>query len=185
VVERVSIHEGLERLKVPRMIEKSIPLKEDSLGQLVKQNKVEFDSHSMNRLIIDMNRILASKGKEADIVLEPGDNIVVPTIPSGISVIGAVGANGTIRYTPFMNVKHYIERAGNFTRNADKKETRLVRATGEVVSGRGILGKRVDLGDVVIVPTKIERERNILKTFTTALSAATGVLTSVYIVSKL
>ena len=78
-----------------------------------------------------------------------------------------------------------MERAGNFTRQSDKKETRLVRATGEAVSGGGILGKNVELGDVIIVPTKIEREKNWLKGFTTALSAATGVLTSVYIISKL
>jgi hypothetical protein len=54
-----------------------------------------------------------------------------------------------------------------------------------VSSGGGILKKRVELGDVIVVPTKIEKDRNFLKTMTTALSAATGLLTSVYIVSKL
>lgn len=185
VVERPTINAGLTRLGVPRMIEKSAPLREDSLGHLIKENRVDFDGHAMNRLIIDMGKIMATNGQEADIVLEPGDKIFVPTIPSGISVIGAVGANGTIKYDVRKSVKHYIEKAGNFTRQADKKETRLVRATGEVISGGGIMGKKVDLGDVIIVPTKIEKDRNFLKTFTTALTAATGVLTSVYIISKL
>jgi protein involved in polysaccharide export with SLBB domain len=185
IVERPTINDGLTRLGVPRMIEKSTPIKEDSLGHLVRDNTVDFDGYAMNRLIIDMNKILATGGKEADIILEPGDKIFVPTVPSGISVIGAVGANGTIKYNDKKSVKYYIEKAGNFTRQADKNETRLVRATGEVISGGGIMGKAVSLGDVIIVPTKIERDRNFLKAFTTALTAATGVLTSVFIISKL
>ena len=52
----------------------------------------------MNRLIIDMDRILATKGREADIILEPGDRIYIPTVPSGVSVMGSVSANGTIKY---------------------------------------------------------------------------------------
>ena len=99
--------------------------------------------------------------------------------------MGAVGANGTIKFVPGKNVKYYIEHAGNFTRRSDKKEVRLVRAGGEVISGRGTLKKKVELGDVIIVPTKIEKERNWLKTFATAMSATTGVLTSIYVVSKL
>ena len=138
VVKRATIQDALTRSGVPRIIERSAPLKEDSLGRITRQNTIDWDSHDMNRLIIDMDRIIASRGQEADIVLEPGDKIFVPTIPSGISVIGAIGSNGTIKYTERKPVKYYIERAGNFTRQADKKETRLIRATGEVLSG-GIL----------------------------------------------
>ncbi len=185
IVERPTINDALSRMGVARMIENSTPLKEDSLGRVHQLNSVDFDRRAMNRLIIDMQTILATRGTKADIVLEPGDRISVPTIPSGISVIGAVGSNGTIRFSEHKPVEYYVEKAGNFTRQADKKETRLVRASGEVICGRGIMGKKVALGDVIIVPTKIERDRNWLKTFTTALTAATGVLTSVYIVSKL
>jgi len=119
------------------------------------------------------------------VVLEPGDNIFVPSVPSGISVMGAVGANGTIKYVKGKNVKYYIKQAGNFIRQSNKKEVRLLRAGGEVISGRGTLGKKVELGDVIIVPAKIEKDRNWLKTFATAISATTGVLTSIYVISKL
>ena len=185
VMERPTIHEDLRRQRVSKIIAKSEPLREDSLGQVQKQHTVDFDDGAMSRLIIDMESILATGGRQADIVLHPADRIHVPTIPSGVSVIGAVGANGTINFTPRKSVEHYIRKAGNFTRQADKKETRLVKANGEVVSGRGILGKRVDVGDVVVVPTKIEKDRNLMKTLTTALTAVTGALTSAYIISKL
>ncbi|UCD64766.1 MAG: SLBB domain-containing protein [Candidatus Zixiibacteriota bacterium] len=185
VVERKSICESLKRQRIRDIIDNTLTITEDSLGRPVKDGMVKFDNRSMDRLIIDMDRILATSGREADVVLEPGDRIHVPAIPSGISVIGAVGSNGTIRYIRNKSVRYYVERAGNFTRQADKKHARLVRATGEVVSGRGTLGETVDLGDVIIVPSRIEKDKNWLKAMTTALGAATGVLTSVYIISKL
>ena len=139
----------------------------------------------MKRIVIDMERILKTKGNEGDITLEHGDNIYIPTTPSGISVIGAVGSNGTIQYEEDKKVKDYIKYAGNFIRQADKNETRLIKATGEVISGKGILKKRVEIGDVIVVPTKIEKDHNLLRTFTSVMSAATGILTSVFIISKL
>ncbi len=185
VFERRSISKQLERQKVPELLEKSRPLVEDSLGNLVQQNIFQYNFNSLNRVIIDIEKIIASQGAEGDVILEPNDHIFVPSVPSGISVMGAVGANGTIKFVPGKNVKYYIEHAGNFTRRSDKKEVRLVRAGGEVISGRGTLKKKVELGDIIIVPTKIEKERNWLKTFATAMSATTGVLTSIYVVSKL
>jgi len=109
----------------------------------------------------------------------PGDRIYLPPSPSGISVPGAVGASGTINFQKGMKAKHYIEHAGNFALEADKGGVRLIRANGEMLSGGGTLGKHVDLGDVIVVPTKIHREKNYIKTFTTTLSAADGVLTTI------
>lgn len=185
IFERASINDNLNRLRVSDVINRSNPIKYDSLGQLVTESKVDYDSKSMNRIIIDMEKIIASQGQEGNIILEGNDKIYIPTIPSGISVIGAVGSNGTLKYTKGLTVKDYIKRAGNFTKQADKKQTRLIRATGEVISGGGITNKHVDVGDVIIIPTKIDKERSLMKSFSSALSAATGVLTSVYIISKL
>ena len=185
VFERASINDNLARLNIDDVIRRSNPVKYDSLGQLVKDSKVEYNASSMNRIIIDMEKIVASNGQVGNVVLEPNDKIFIPTTPSGISLIGAVGSNGTLKYSDGLSVKDYIKRAGNFTKQADKKQTRLIRATGEVLSGGGITNAEVCLGDVIIVPTKIDKERSFMKSFTTALSAATGVLTSVYIVSKL
>ena len=99
--------------------------------------------------------------------------------------MGAVGANGTIKFAPDMKVKDYIERAGNFTPQSDKHNTRLIRASGEVYAGNGILGKRVNQGDVIVVPSKIQKDSNWLRTLTTAVTATTGVLTTVLLIDKL
>ncbi|MCB2230260.1 SLBB domain-containing protein [bacterium] len=185
VLERRSIGESLERLRVPKLLERSNPIAIDSLGNLHTEVMFDYEPESVNRIIVDMNTIMASDGRIGDVVLEPGDRIYVPSVPSGISVMGAVGANGTIKFADGMKVKDYIERAGNFTPQSDKGNTRLIRASGEVYAGGGILGKRVNQGDVIVVPSKIQKDSNWLKTFTTAITATTGVLTTVLLIDKL
>lgn len=185
ILERQAIGRSLEQLRIPQTLKRSQPLYRDSSGNIVHQQVFPVNTRSMNRIILDMDRILSTAGQDGDVVLEPDDHVFVPPIPSGISVMGAVGANGTIKFVEDKSVRYYIKRAGNFTRQADKGGTRLIRAGGEVFSGGGVLGREVALGDIVIVPAKIEKERKWLKNITAAVTAATGVLTSVYIVSKL
>ena len=79
----------------------------------------------------------------------------------------------------------HIKRAGSFTRRADKSQVRLVNAGGAVYSGKSAMKTQVELGDIIVVPTRIEREKNWFKTMSTILSATTAALTSVYIVGKL
>jgi polysaccharide export outer membrane protein len=139
----------------------------------------------MNRLVLDVDRLLASNGREGDVLLEPGDKIRVPRLPSGISVLGAVGASGTIGYQDNKKVKDYVKRAGGFTPVSDKGNVRLIKANGEVYSGGGALGRKVTLGDIVVVPTKVERQHSFGKTVSTALAATTSVLTTVLLITKL
>jgi len=184
VLERPSIAQDLQRANLPLLLARSQPLVVDSLGRPEKQTEIDYDQGAMKRIIIDTDKISSLVECSSNIVLKPNDRIYVPTIPTGVPVIGAVGANGTIGFERGKKAKHYIKRAGDFTRRADKSEVRIVRAGGEVLSG-GALGKRVELGDMIVVPTRIQKDRNWGKSIGTWLSAATGVLTSVYIISKL
>jgi len=185
IFERRSIGENLERLQIPSLLEKTSPVVEDSLGRISRRVLIEYDPQALNRIVLDVEQLLKNRGSEGDIVLEAGDRIFIPQRPSGISVLGAVGANGTIGYHPGKNVKFYVKRAGNLSSEADKKGVRLIRANGEVYSHGGTLGMKVRMGDVVVVPTKIHQKSNWGKTIATALTTTTGVLTSVLLISKL
>lgn len=184
VFERQSIREELRRQRISHLIEQSQPITLDSLGHPVADRVFKYQPESMNRIIIDIEQILATDGTEGDVIMQPGDHIFVPTIPSGVSVMGAVGANGTLRYVQDRSVRDYISRAGNFTRQADKNGTRLMRADGEVLAD-GVLGKKVELGDMIVVPSEIKRDRDWLKTVSSVVAAAAGAVTSVYLISKL
>ncbi len=185
ILKRPSIRSDLDRVNISELIDKSVPVIIDSLGNVKKEEQFDFNLKSMDRIVIDMERLLSSGGREGNIILRPGDNIYVPLVPSGISVMGAVGANGTINYFPEQNVKYYLKYAGGYTRNADKKHTRLVRANGEVISGGGIQGRRVQLGDIIVVPTKIRKQKNFMKSLSEVVGIVTGSLTSAYLISKL
>lgn len=185
IFERRSIGETLERQNIPRLLQRSSPLREDSLGRVSRQMLVEYEQESMNRIVLDVNELLARRGGPSDVKLEPGDKIFIPTKPSGISVLGAVGSNGTIAFKQGEKVKYYLKRAGNFTRDADKDGLRLIRANGEVYSGKGTQGKHVEMGDIVVVPTKIQRNHNWGKTLGTVLTTTTGVLTSILLIDRL
>jgi len=185
IFERRSIGLTLERQNIPRLLQRSSPLREDSLGNISRQMLFEYEPGSMNRLVLDVNDLLARRGGPNNVTLEPGDRIFIPTRPSGISVLGAVGSNGTIAFKQGEKVKYYLKRAGNCTRDADKDGLRLIRANGEVYSGNGTRNQHVEMGDIVVVPTKVHRDRNWGKTLGTVLTTTTGVLTSILLIDRL
>jgi protein involved in polysaccharide export with SLBB domain len=182
---RSTIAPGLKRISVRQQLERSLPLLVDSLGQPKLFDIVDYEANSVNRIAIDVERIRDTEGKEGDIVLQHGDSITVPSLPSGISVVGAVGINGTIQFREDANVEYYIKRAGGFTRRADEDETRLIRANGMAYSGGSTLRQKVDLGDVIAVPTKIEREGHFARDLVTVLTVATASISAIILVSKI
>lgn len=185
IFQRESISRDLVRKNLPEMVQNSQPLHADSTGQFKKVEIVNLNLESMNRVIIDVDRIIDSKGSRGNVTLQNGDRIYVPQIPSGISVMGAVGANGTIKYESGKKVEYYVKRAGSFTRQANKKETRLIKADGRVFAGNGTLRRKVDIGDAIVVPSDIKQDRDWLKTISSAVSIVGGILTSVFIIDKL
>jgi polysaccharide export outer membrane protein len=182
---RPSLANALEKMNLRKQLDRSSPLYMDSMGQIQQLSFMEFEASSVGRISLDVERMIASQGEEANIVLEHGDQIVVPPVPGGVSVIGAVGLNGTIQYREGKKVQDYIDWAGGFTRRADKDQTRLIKASGQARSGGGTLGQRVDLGDVVAVPSKIERPGNFARDLVLVLTVVTASITTIIVVARI
>ncbi len=185
VFKRRAIIEDLKRKNIAGIIESSLPLLADSTGILKPVKTISFEPESMDRIIVDMEQLIATGGAEGDFKLQAGDYIFVPEMPTGVTVMGEVCASGTITYEPGEKVKHYLEQAGGFTRRADKGQTRLVKANGRVYASGTAPSKKAELGDVIIVPTEIKKERDWLKYFTTGASILTGVATTFLIFDRL
>jgi protein involved in polysaccharide export with SLBB domain len=185
VFKREAIADDLQRKNIEHILTRSQPLVADSTGLLKPVNALEFEPRRMDRIIIDMERLMATDGHEGDFSLQAGDYIYVPEIPTGISVLGEVCANGTIKYTPDRKVGYYIEQAGGVTKRADKGEIRLISANGRVQATGNVMGRRVDLGDVIVVPAEIKKEKDWFKYISASLSILTGVATSILIIDRL
>jgi protein involved in polysaccharide export with SLBB domain len=184
VFRRGGIIDDLQRKGIENIIETSQPLMADSTGLLMPLPALDIQPAGMDRIVIDMKTLMKTDGREGDFALQTGDQIYVPEIPTGISVLGEVCANGTIKYRPDKKVNYYLEQAGGFTRRADKGEVRLVKANGRVYSD-DVQGRHVDLGDVIVIPPEIKKERDWLKYLTAGLSVLTGVATTMLLVDRL
>jgi protein involved in polysaccharide export with SLBB domain len=100
-----------------------------------------------------------------DITLENGDEVLIPSTPSSVAVLGAVYNESALLYRPGRSVAEYLKSAG-VNQNADREAIFVVRADGtlqspdlDTVFFKTKLDK-VDLnpGDTIVVPEKIISE---------------------------
>ena len=116
------------------------------------------------RVVLELD---AKRTQLPDIVLEQGDEINLPSVPSVISVIGSVYNENALIYKAERTVKDYLKVAG-VTPNADLDATFIVRADGSLLapnqetslfsSSGNVEKERLMPGDVVFVPEKIYKE---------------------------
>ncbi len=107
-----------------------------------------------------------------DIELEEGDSLTIPANPQTVQVIGSVYNQTAFIYDKDKGYSRYIDLAGGYTENADKKRTYLLKADGSAVRlGGGFLGiswskdlsrwelgsQDIEPGDTIVVPEKLER----------------------------
>lgn len=100
-----------------------------------------------------------------DVALENGDEVLIPSTPSSVAVLGAVYNESALLYRPGRSVAEYLKSAG-VNQNADREAIFVVRADGtlqspdlEKVFFKTKLDK-IDLnpGDTIVVPEKIISE---------------------------
>ncbi len=180
---RHAIARAIERQNLPALLASTQLLERDSLGKLEAPPPLPVDAGKVSRIIFDPVVLFKSKGEKANLPLRDGDEIYVPETPSGVQVLGAVASVGTIGHERGKSVNHYIKKAGGYTPNADKKETRLVKADGRVIAG-GVGGKKVELGDAIIVPLRIEEKKHFSRDLATTVSIISGLATTVFIIAK-
>ena len=128
------------------------------------QSKIEQlkNGNPNGRLSLELN---PEDAEYPELLLEDGDLVSVPQIPSSVAVIGAVYNESGLLYKEGKKAKDYINSAG-VSVTAERDWTFLVRADGSVkapdTSGWSTSGAVFDVvlmpGDVVVVPEKIQRE---------------------------
>lgn len=105
----------------------------------------------IGRVVIKLDKLDAFEGSASDVVLEDGDTLIIPSIPSSVQVLGNVRAPNAITYIEGRGVDYYISRAGGFTRNADKNGIFIIKPSGEALD-RFTQARKIERGDTIIVP---------------------------------
>jgi protein involved in polysaccharide export with SLBB domain len=153
------VNEILERLNETRiLVDKTPTAGELQKGALFRPPVLHgLMSSNLNRMVVDFEAA-AKGGKEADVELLDGDEIIIPRTTDAAYVVGeAASPFGTYKVKPGMSVADLLEMAGGLTRNADTRNIRLVKADGHIVDS-WVKGKKVEPGDTVLVPQRFRRD---------------------------
>ncbi|MBB6271544.1 protein involved in polysaccharide export with SLBB domain [Pedobacter cryoconitis] len=135
---------------------------------------------------IDLVKILKSPESKYDLLVEDGDVIRVPKQLQTVKITGEVLRPTNIVYSPNKSMKQYINGAGGFTYNANKKSAYIQYANGSVDAGSKFLFfnnyPRVKPGAEIFVPKQAPREKigiQGLVGISTALASLAAILITV------
>ncbi|MFN7172465.1 MAG: SLBB domain-containing protein [Fimbriimonadaceae bacterium] len=90
--------------------------------------------------------------------LLPGDIITIPDTPSTVLVDGpGVALPQGIIFEPGRSLRDYLSKAGGLTPDADSSYIIIIRPGGSLLRPR--MSTRIELGDVILVPTRVMTTR--------------------------
>jgi len=123
----------------------------------------EVESLESDLVGIDLVKILKKPGSKSDLFLEDGDVIRVPKQLQTVKVTGEVLKPINVVYSNNKSMKQYINGAGGFTYNANKKGAYIQYANGSVDAGSKFLFfnnfPKVKPGSEIFVPKRAPREK--------------------------
>ncbi|RPH99026.1 MAG: hypothetical protein EHM72_12295, partial [Calditrichaeota bacterium] len=141
---------------------------------VMKQN-----SGDINEVVVDFYKLFVMKDAAEDVLLKDGDVIHVPKRPNVVYVSGRVSNSGGILFKSDAAAKYYIQKAGGFTWDADKRRAKVIKVNGEIRSMEDI--KSLEAGDRIWVPRK--KEMNYWQIFRDFVMVM-GQLATVYLVIR-
>ncbi|OIQ25432.1 MAG: sugar transporter [Vibrio sp. MedPE-SWchi] len=97
--------------------------------------------------------IVSEKGQVANILLEAGDQIIIPRRTDLIQVGGEVLMPQAVVYNPNATIDDYIAWAGGFSERAEDERIAVVRANGMVIFDSKAT---IEPGDQVLVMPKVD-----------------------------
>jgi protein involved in polysaccharide export with SLBB domain len=134
--------------------------------------------NDVGRINVDLPRVLRDTASRFNIILQPGDSIVIPEYQPAVKVSGAVNSPGSVLWQRGSGLEFYVNAAGGFSYKADKGRVSVKYANGEVRTRRRSLflvsDPKPGPGSEVFVPTKDPQMTN----WITIASALGGILSS-------
>lgn len=137
---------------------------------------------------IDLVKIIKDPTSKYDLLLEDGDVIRVPKQLQTVKVTGEVLRPTNIVYSPNKSMKQYINGAGGFTYNANKKSAYIQYANGSVDAGSKFLFfnnyPRVKPGAEIFVPKRAPREKFGIAGVSAVAAALSGLITALVLILR-
>lgn len=150
-------------------------------------------ARAIGRLVIDLPALMREPvGSQDDVVLNNGDQLIVPKYEQEVTVIGEVQSLTSHLYHRNLTLDDYIAQSGGVTQRADRRRIYVVRANGSVVQDNagayffrvGARNVQIRPGDTIVVPMNVSRLPSLLEwqaITSTLYNIAVGAATLKYI----
>ena len=155
----------------------SVSADEAQIKQLQLEQQKQFieklkSVEAKGRMVIYLSDLNSFRNSKYDIEMEANDSIYIPTNPHSIQVLGSVNNETAFIYDGQINMAGYINMAGGYQENADKKRVYVLKVDGTaVVQGNGSTSfvwdsdanrwergvRDLEPGDTIVVPEKLEK----------------------------
>ena len=114
------------------------------------------EARAAGRMVVEANPVVLASRPQLDVLLEPGDLVVVPKRPNEVTVVGAVLNPGSLQFASGWRASQYVLAAGGEQRFADASRAFVVLPNGQSVpAGLGSWqagGPPIPPGSLVVVP---------------------------------
>lgn len=153
VAQKDAINDSLFRLERSTMLALSGSQGEANIRVTEAELMQKFAERA--RLIDPLGRVVTSQnGVQQNILLEPGDTIVIPSTSQIVRIAGEVMMMHAVTYRDGWQVEDYIEAAGGYSDRADRGRVIIHRQNAEVqVTGADVF---VHPGDEILIPPRID-----------------------------
>jgi hypothetical protein len=132
----------------------------------------------VEQVIVQMQQAVRGDPEE-DVVLQPGDEVVIPTQPNTVAVRGNVANEGLIKHEAGRRVEYYLDRAGGTRQNTEAVLlTQASGATFRVNTGWFRRTPTVDDGAVIRVVEEPQSEQEQQIDYAEIASNVTQILSS-------
>jgi len=148
-------------------------------------DKTKFDNLFSGMIAIDWEKINNDPGSIYNLVLLPGDEIVVPRNPGVVTVFGEVGVPSTVPYKRGAGKSYYLKQAGGYTDNAANGDEVIIQPNGKKWNSSGwffVPDDEIKAGALIFVPAHVNKSSDAWATirdiFSITSTAAIVILTA-------
>jgi polysaccharide export outer membrane protein len=113
-------------------------------------------AQAAGRMVVEANPVVLAARPELDVLLEPGDLIVIPKRPNEVTVVGAVLNPGSLQFQSGWRASDYMRASGGPQRFADTSRAFVVLPNGQStpagLSAWQAGGPPIPPGSLLVVP---------------------------------
>ncbi len=178
-IKRYNLEDKTNQIKQQTILNIQQQLNDSS--HLVQQDvQKQYD-----QIPLDIPRLLSKPYSPEDVVLMPGDELIVPKYNAQVRISGSVLFPTQIPYNEKYNLRDYISSAGGVSDNGKRNKIYVVYANGKAASTHSFLFFKsypeIKPGTEIVVPAKPDRTNRLTTPELIGISSALASLAGVVI----